>query len=155
MAYLLASPNTRARVARTQALVLLAGGTLLTAYCTALAVGCAAAMFPGALDVPAYLVVNAGLLCLHLALGGVCFFASCLFNESRLSVAPVSYTHLEVYKRQTLGWGAIVYLAAISNVDPQYYEAAKLDGASRLRQIWSITLPCICLLYTSLLPPHF
>lgn len=42
-----------------------------------------------------------------------------------------------------MGWGAIVYLAAISNVDPQYYEAAKLDGASRLRQIWSITLPCI------------
>lgn len=40
-----------------------------------------------------------------------------------------------------MGWGAIVYLAAISNVDPQYYEAAKLDGASRLRQIWSITLP--------------
>ena len=49
MAYLLASPNTRARVARTQALVLIAGGTLLTAYCTALAVGCAAAMFPGEL----------------------------------------------------------------------------------------------------------
>lgn len=87
MAYLLASPNTRARVARTQALVLIAGDTLLTAYCTALAVGCAAAMFPGELDVPAYLVVNAGLLCLHLALGGFCFFASCLFNESRLSVA--------------------------------------------------------------------
>ena len=41
MAYLLASPNTRARVARTQALVLIAGDTLLTAYCTALAVGCA------------------------------------------------------------------------------------------------------------------
>lgn len=44
---------------------------------------------------------------------------------------------------QTMGWGAIVYLAAISNVDPQYYEAAKLDGASHLRQIWSITLPSI------------
>lgn len=60
MAYLLASPNTRARVVRTQALVLIAGGTLLTAYCTALAVGAPAAMFPGELDVPAYLVVNAG-----------------------------------------------------------------------------------------------
>ncbi len=51
------------------------------------------------------------------------------------------YVASEVW--QTLGWGAIVYLAAISNVDPQYYEAAKLDGASRLRQIWSITLPSI------------
>lgn len=44
---------------------------------------------------------------------------------------------------QTLGWSAIVYLASISNIDPQYYEAAELDGASRLRMIWSITLPCI------------
>lgn len=53
----------------------------------------------------------------------------------------IIYVVSEVW--QTLGWGAIVYLAAISNVDPQYYEAARLDGASRLRQIWSITLPCI------------
>lgn len=53
----------------------------------------------------------------------------------------IIYVVSEVW--QTLGWGAIVYLAAISNVDPQYYEAAKLDGASRMRQIWSITLPCI------------
>lgn len=52
---------------------------------------------------------------------------------------------------QTMGWGAIVYLAAISNVDPQYYEAAKLDGASRLRQIWSITLPCIAPTVTTML----
>lgn len=44
---------------------------------------------------------------------------------------------------QSLGWGAIIYLAAITNVDPVYYEAARLDGASRLRQMWSITLPCI------------
>ena len=51
------------------------------------------------------------------------------------------YVASEVW--QTLGWGAIVYLAAISNVDPQYYEAERLDGASRLRQVWSITLPCI------------
>ncbi len=52
---------------------------------------------------------------------------------------------------QTMGWGAIIYLAAISNVDPQYYEAAKLDGASRLRQIWSITLPCIAPTITTMM----
>lgn len=52
---------------------------------------------------------------------------------------------------QTMGWGAIVYLAAISSVDTQYYEAAKLDGASRLRQIWSITLPCIAPTITTML----
>lgn len=44
---------------------------------------------------------------------------------------------------QTIGWGTIVYLAAISSVDPGLYEAARLDGAGRWRQMWSITLPSI------------
>lgn len=42
-----------------------------------------------------------------------------------------------------LGWGAIIYLAAISGIDPTLYEAAKVDGASRMRMIWHITLPGI------------
>ena len=42
-----------------------------------------------------------------------------------------------------LGWGSIIYLAAISGVDPQLYEAAKIDGAGRLRQVRSITIPSI------------
>lgn len=44
---------------------------------------------------------------------------------------------------KAVGWGAIIYLAAISGVDPQLYEAAKMDGASRLRQMWHVTLPSI------------
>ena len=44
---------------------------------------------------------------------------------------------------QGLGWSTIVYLAAISAVDPGLYEAARLDGAGRIRQMWSITLPSI------------
>lgn len=44
---------------------------------------------------------------------------------------------------QGIGYGSIVYLAAISGVDVQLYEAAKIDGASRLRCMVSITLPCI------------
>lgn len=42
-----------------------------------------------------------------------------------------------------LGWGTIVYLAAISSVDPGLYEAARLDGAGRWRQMWNITIPSI------------
>ena len=41
------------------------------------------------------------------------------------------------------GWGTIVYLAAITNVDEQLYEAADMDGAGKLRKMWHITLPCI------------
>ncbi|MCZ8517570.1 sugar ABC transporter permease [Paenibacillus filicis] len=41
------------------------------------------------------------------------------------------------------GWGTIIFLAAIAAVDPQLYEAARMDGAGRLRQAWHVTLPCI------------
>ncbi|TCN22713.1 putative aldouronate transport system permease protein [Mesobacillus foraminis] len=42
-----------------------------------------------------------------------------------------------------MGWSTIIYLAAVTAVDPQLYEAAKMDGANRLRQIWHVTLPAI------------
>lgn len=41
------------------------------------------------------------------------------------------------------GWNAIVFIAAIASIDQEMYEAATIDGAGRLRQIRSITLPCI------------
>lgn len=41
------------------------------------------------------------------------------------------------------GWGTILFLAAMASIDPGVYEAAKIDGAGRLRQMWSITLPAI------------
>ena len=44
---------------------------------------------------------------------------------------------------QNLGWSSIIYLAAIAGIDPTLYEAARVDGASRLRMIWHITLPGI------------
>ena len=42
-----------------------------------------------------------------------------------------------------VGWGSIIYLAAISNIDPSLYEAAKVDGAGRWKQMLQITLPGI------------
>jgi putative aldouronate transport system permease protein len=44
---------------------------------------------------------------------------------------------------KSFGWGSIIYLAAISNIDEQLYEAAKLDGANRVKQIYYITIPAI------------
>ncbi|WP_420852183.1 ABC transporter permease [Paenibacillus hamazuiensis] len=41
------------------------------------------------------------------------------------------------------GWGTIIFLAAIAGVDPQIYEAARMDGAGRFRQMWHVTLPAI------------
>lgn len=42
-----------------------------------------------------------------------------------------------------VGWSAIIYLAAMSMIDPALYEAASMDGAGRFRKMWSITLPGI------------
>jgi len=47
---------------------------------------------------------------------------------------------------KNVGWGTILYLAALSNVDPTYYEAAKIDGANRLQMIRHITIPSLRLI---------
>lgn len=44
---------------------------------------------------------------------------------------------------QNLGWNSIIFLAALSGVDPELYEAAVIDGASRMKKIWHIDLPGI------------
>jgi len=44
---------------------------------------------------------------------------------------------------QAAGWGAIIYLAALSGISPQLYEAAVIDGANRWQQTQHITLPCL------------
>jgi putative aldouronate transport system permease protein len=66
-------------------------------------------------------------------------------------LASDSHTWLEMWlwgQWKGLGWGAIMYLAAISGIDAELYEAAKVDGAGRFRMMWNITVP-------SLLPTYF
>lgn len=69
-----------------------------------------------------------------------------------LGLTPVSYVDnadtfwrlgmwLDIWKET--GWNSILYLAAISGVGPELYEAAKVDGAGRLSRIWHVTLPAI------------
>ncbi|GAB3892357.1 ABC transporter permease subunit [Kibdelosporangium lantanae] len=59
------------------------------------------------------------------------------------------YVSSEVW--QTVGWGTILYLAALTTIDQQLYEAARIDGAGRWRQTWHITLPGIRLTMVTLL----
>lgn len=44
---------------------------------------------------------------------------------------------------QHLGWDAIIYIAALTAIDPQLYEAARVEGANRFQQTIYVTLPCI------------
>jgi len=69
-----------------------------------------------------------------------------------LGIEPIHFLALEGYFRPILvitgiwkgfGMSAVYYIAALSSIDPQLYEAAKIDGAGKMRQIWHITLPGI------------
>ena len=51
------------------------------------------------------------------------------------------YTAMGIW--QSVGWGSIIYLAALTGVDAELYEACVIDGGGRLRQTWHITLPGI------------
>lgn len=82
MAYLLATPNSRTRIACTMIGVMVAILAGLMVVVTALEAGFAEALFPGELDMQALLQVNAGLLALWLAIAGLCFLSACLFSNA-------------------------------------------------------------------------
>lgn len=86
MVALTAAPVKRRAIAFTQMKALGTGVFALVLFATILEIVCAG-QFPGELDISKLLLLNAGLLCLHLFIGGVCFFASCLFNETKYSIA--------------------------------------------------------------------
>lgn len=54
-----------------------------------------------------------------------------------------TFTYLVAVIWQGIGYGSIVYLSAITSINDELYEAAKVDGCGRLRAIWNITLPSI------------
>ena len=94
------------------------------------------------------MVVLAGLISVMLTTDGG--FVNGILQ--RLGFEPVMFLGDTRYFRSVLvissiwkevGWSSIIYLAAIAGVDQQLYEAAKVDGAGRIRQMWSITLPSI------------
>lgn len=61
------------------------------------------------------------------------------FGDNRLFLWVLLGTHVW----QSAGWGAIIYMAALSGVDESLYEAAYIDGASRWKQVWHISIPAI------------
>jgi len=94
-------------------------------------------------------VIVAGLFTTMLSANGIVndlliFFG--IFKEPVSFLAVPEYfwgivTGAEIWKE--LGWYSIIFLAAINGVDQSLYEAAKVDGANRWKQIWHVTLPGI------------
>jgi len=83
MACLLASPNTRLKIIVTQAISMISGITLLMTLVTAFGIACSEIMFHGELDIKTYIILNACVLLLHLAIAGIVFFSACFFNDSK------------------------------------------------------------------------
>jgi len=79
-------------------------------------------------------LVNRLLMSLGLVREPIFFFA-----EERLFWPLVAFINLW----KEVGWDAIIYIAAMSAIDPEQYDAAAVDGAGRLRRIWHVTLPGI------------
>ncbi|MCI9335210.1 MAG: sugar ABC transporter permease [Lachnospiraceae bacterium] len=92
-------------------------------------------------------VVLAGMLIDILSTDGLLNQITGLFGAKPVSflgnpkVFPWTMIISDIWKN--FGYGAIIYLAALTSVDPGLYEAAALDGAGRFRRIWHVTLPAI------------
>lgn len=111
MAYLLSTPNTRDKVVATQAVFLLGTITAMVAFVTILGIVFCQIQFPGLLDIGGFIMVNLGVLSLHFALSGICFFASCLFNESKNSILlgaglPIAFLLIQMISNsgESLNW---------------------------------------------------
>lgn len=67
------------------------------------------------------------------------------FNKVNFLLSPGWFRPMYIFQViwREAGWGTIIYLASIAAIDPGLYEAARMDGAGRMRQVWHITLPAI------------
>jgi len=74
---------------------------------------------------------------INIMLNNMGFESIPFLNDPKYWVA--TYIFLGIW--QSCGWNTIIYLAAIAGINPELYEASAVDGASRLRKIWHITLP--------------
>lgn len=67
------------------------------------------------------------------------------FNRIDIITDPKLFVPIHVWSGvwQGLGWGTIIYIAALSNISTELIEAARIDGANRIQIIWHVNIPCI------------
>jgi ABC-2 type transport system permease protein len=129
MVCLVAAPVKRSKLAATQAAVLLSGIFALTLFAALLELVVGAAMFPNDLEVGKLLLLNFGLLCVQLFIGGICFLSSCFFSDARYSVGVGAGVPIFMFVLQMLantGSTAVKYTTFFSLFNPSKIIAA--DG---------------------------
>jgi putative aldouronate transport system permease protein len=92
-------------------------------------------------------VVLVGMIILFLSPVGLYGNISSALGYPQINLLAISesFRHAYVWSGvwQNMGWGSIIYLAALSAVDVELYEAATIDGAGKLQKIWYIDIPTI------------
>lgn len=86
MVYLVSAPVKRSTIAFTQMKVMATGLVALVSYATMLGILVCEISFPGELAIGKFILLNLGVLCLQLFIGGICFLSSCVFNETKYAV---------------------------------------------------------------------
>lgn len=93
------------------------------------------------------LVVVCGLIKTFVSQGGIIYQLMLLFSDKEVGLLSRPECFVPIYVLsdlwQGIGWGSIIYLAALSGVDQELYESARLDGANKWKQVIHITLPGI------------
>lgn len=87
MAYLLATVHSRKRIIMTQIISALLIITIFLTYTTLIGITSAQILFPGKLDISKYILMNTATLCMQFLIGGICFLAASIVNETRWYLA--------------------------------------------------------------------
>lgn len=79
--------------------------------------------------------------------GGITAILHTIFGIEKESLLNHSENFLPIYVLsgiwQSIGWSSIIYLSALAGIDQELYDAAKVDGAGRLKQVLYVTIPCL------------
>lgn len=84
MAYLLATPNKRVKIALTQAVFMWVSSAILLIYTTGIIIFFSNSLHGGELDIKTFIIINVSLYFIQIAVSGICFFASCISNDTKL-----------------------------------------------------------------------
>lgn len=145
MAYLLSTGKKRRSIIITQAVFLGSSVFLLILFITLLCISVSAVMFPGELEVGKFLILNAGLLSLHLFFSGICFCSSCLFDDSKYAVGTgagitIAFVLLKMISQVGDAAGFLKYLTPITLFDTQGLIDGKMSAYAGMAGLYLMAL---------------
>lgn len=154
MSCLLASPNSRMKIARTQAAVLYSNILILAIYLTALGISLSQAMFPGELEVQSYILAMAGLLGLLFSLGGICFLSACACREPRYALgigSGICVLSVLIQMVSQVGdkFGFLKYMTLLTLFDPNGLTSGKTEAFLGTAVLYVIGAGCAGLAFRS------